>query len=72
LKKERQPGRLSLLKPANGKQTMKLKFLFFLMDLATLLAYPVVFVLGKLSQVSKSFEVKTLARQSVVNAQAGK
>jgi hypothetical protein len=51
---------------------MKLKLLFFLMDLATLLAYPVVFVLGKLRQVSKSFEVKTLARQSVVNAQTGK
>ena len=46
---------------------MKLKFFFLLMDLATLLAYPVVFVLGKLHQVSKSFEVKTLAYTKAVS-----
>jgi NADH:ubiquinone oxidoreductase subunit 3 (subunit A) len=33
--------------------TMKLKLLFIVMDLLTILAYPVVFVYGKLRQFSK-------------------
>jgi hypothetical protein len=34
--------------------SLKLNLLFIAMDLLTLMAYPVVFVLGKLSQLSKS------------------
>jgi hypothetical protein len=33
---------------------MKLKLLFIVMDLLTILAYPIVFVHGKLRQFSKS------------------
>ena len=40
---------------------MKLNLLFIVMDLLTLLAYPIVFVHGKLRQVSKSKESTTLA-----------
>jgi len=40
---------------------MKLKLLFIIMDLFTLLAYPIVFVYGKLRQFSKSKEAFTLA-----------
>jgi NADH:ubiquinone oxidoreductase subunit 3 (subunit A) len=39
---------------------MKLKMLFMVMDLLTLLAYPIVFVYSKLRQVSKSKESSTL------------
>ena len=36
------------------EKTMKLSLLFIVMDLLTLLAYPIVFVHGKLRQFSKS------------------
>ena len=36
-----------------GEKTMKLNLLFIGMDLLTLLAYPIVFVLNKLRQFSK-------------------
>jgi hypothetical protein len=39
-----------------GQKTMKLNLLFILMDLLTLLAYPIVFVHGKLRQFSRSEE----------------
>ena len=35
---------------------MKLNFLFIVMDLLTLLAYPIIFVYDKLRQISKSKE----------------
>jgi hypothetical protein len=35
---------------------MKLNLLFLAMDLLTLLAYPILFVYGKLHQISKSKE----------------
>jgi hypothetical protein len=38
------------------EKTMKLSLLFIVMDLLTLLAYPIVFVHGKLRQFSKSKE----------------
>ena len=38
------------------EKTMKLSLLFIVMDLLTLLAYPIVFVYGKLRQFSKSKE----------------
>jgi hypothetical protein len=44
-----------------GEKTMKLNLLFIVMDLLTLLAYPIVFVYGKLRQFSKSKESITLA-----------
>jgi hypothetical protein len=47
---------------------MKLKFFFILMDLATLLAYPVVFVLGVQIQFSKFLIGKTLTNSAVINA----
>ena len=40
---------------------MKLNLLFIVMDLLTLLAYPIVFVQGKLRQFSKSKESILLA-----------
>lgn len=40
---------------------MKLSLLFIVMDLLTLLAYPIVFVHGKLRQFSKSKESIPLA-----------
>ena len=40
---------------------MKLNFLFIVMDLLTLLAYPIVFVHGKLHQFYKSKESVPLA-----------
>jgi hypothetical protein len=39
-----------------GQKTMKLNLLFILMDLLTLLAYPIVLVHGKLRQFSRSEE----------------
>jgi hypothetical protein len=44
---------------------MKLKFLFLLMDLATLAAIPVVYTLGKLRQLSKIIEGETFAASTV-------
>jgi NADH:ubiquinone oxidoreductase subunit 3 (subunit A) len=38
------------------EKTMKLSLLFIVMDLLTLLAYPIVFVYGKLRQFSRSQE----------------
>ena len=38
------------------EKTMKLGLLFIVMDLLTLLAYPIVFVYGKLLQFSRSKE----------------
>ena len=38
------------------EKTMKLSLLFIAMDVLTLLAYPIVFVYGKLGQFSKSKE----------------
>ncbi len=40
---------------------MKLNLLFIVMDLLTILAYPIVFVHGKLRQFAKSKEGVTLA-----------
>ena len=37
---------------------MKLNFLFLLMDLATLAAFPVVYMLGKFRQLSKTLDGK--------------
>ena len=44
---------------------MKLKLLFLVMYLFTLLAYPIVFVYGKLRQFSESKESINLANLSV-------
>jgi hypothetical protein len=44
-----------------GEITLKLNFLFIVMDLLTLRAYPLVFVHGKLRQFSKSKESIPLA-----------
>jgi hypothetical protein len=44
-----------------GKITMKLFFLFFIMDALTLLAYPIVFVYGKLRGFSTPKESTSLA-----------
>jgi hypothetical protein len=43
------------------EMTLKLNFLFIVMDLLTLLVYPLVFVHGKLRQFSKSKESIPLA-----------
>lgn len=43
---------------------MKLKFLFIVMDVLTLLAYPIVYVDGKLRQFSKSKESIQLSKFS--------
>ena len=47
---------------------MKLKLLFIVMDLLTLLAYPIVFVQGKLRQFSKSKHRFTLANLIVTGS----
>jgi hypothetical protein len=47
---------------------MKLNLLFIVMDLLTLLAYPIVFVHGKLRQFSKSEESIPLANAFVTVA----
>jgi hypothetical protein len=39
-----------------GEKTFKLNLLFIVMELLTLMAYPLVFVHGKLRQLSKSRE----------------
>jgi len=44
---------------------MKLNLLFIVMYLLTLLAYPIVFVYGKLRQFSKSKESISLANPSI-------
>ncbi len=40
---------------------MKLNLLFIVMDLLTLLAYPLVFIYGKLREFSKIKEITSLA-----------
>jgi hypothetical protein len=45
---------------------MKLNFLFIVMDLLTLLAYPIVFVYAKLHQFSKPKEGVGLANVFVI------
>jgi hypothetical protein len=45
-----------------GEKTMKLNLLFIMMDLLTLLAFPIVFVHGKLRQLSNSRESIPLAK----------
>jgi len=44
-----------------GEKTMRLNLLFIVMDLLTLLAYPIVFVYGKNRRFSKSKEGFALA-----------
>jgi hypothetical protein len=46
---------------------MKLKMIFIVMDLLTLLAYPVVFVYGILRQFSKSKTSNTVANLLIVD-----
>lgn len=46
---------------------MKLNFLFLLMDLATLTAFPVIYTLGKLRQLSKIVEGKSLAISTIAD-----
>jgi NADH:ubiquinone oxidoreductase subunit 3 (subunit A) len=46
---------------------MKLNLLFIIMDLLTLLAYPIVFAHGKLGQFSKSKESITLQMNSIID-----
>ena len=50
-----------------GEKTMKLNLLFIVMDLLTLLAYPIVFAHGKLGQFSKSNESITLQMNSIID-----
>jgi hypothetical protein len=47
---------------------MKLNLLFIMMDLLTLLAFPIVFVYGKLRQFLKSKESITLANLLVTGS----
>jgi hypothetical protein len=42
-----------------GEMKMKLNLLFLAMDLLTILAYPFVFLHGKLRQILKSKEIST-------------
>jgi hypothetical protein len=44
---------------------MKLKLLFIVMDLLTILAYPIVFVHGKLRQFAKSKESIALTNKLI-------
>jgi hypothetical protein len=44
-----------------GENVLKLRLLFIIMDLLTLLAYPIVYVDGRLRQVSKPKENIKLA-----------
>ena len=44
-----------------GEKTLRLSLLFIVMDLLTVLAYPIVFAHGKLSQFSNSKESIPLA-----------
>jgi hypothetical protein len=57
---------LIVIKVYRGETTMKLNLLFIVMDLLTLLAYPIVFVHGKLRQLSKSRESINLAKSLVL------
>jgi hypothetical protein len=49
-------------------KTMRLNLLFIVMDLVTLLAYPIVFVHGKLRQFSKRKEGIDLANSLVTGS----
>jgi hypothetical protein len=48
---------------------MKLNFFFILTDLVTLAAYPIMFVLGKLRQLGRFIESKTLASSTAINTE---
>ena len=49
-----------------GEKSLKLNLLFVVMDLLTLLAYPIVFVHGKLRQFVKPKESTSLAQFFVI------
>ena len=49
---------------------MKLNLLFILMDLLTLLAYPILFVYGKIRQLSRSKENMALAKLLITGSVA--
>jgi len=51
-----------------GKMTIRLNLLFIVMDLLTLLAYPIVFVYEKLRQFSKSKEDISLSNLLVAGS----
>jgi len=51
-----------------GEKTMRLNLLFIVMDLFTLLAYPIVFVYGKLRRLSKLKESITPANLLVTGS----
>ena len=55
-----------------GEKTMKLNLLFIIMDLLTLLAYPIVFVHGQLRQFSKSKERIALANLLGISVTPGR
>ncbi len=50
------------------EKRIKLKVFFIAMDLLALLAYPIVFVYGRLCQFSKSKESMTLASSLVADS----
>jgi hypothetical protein len=52
------------------RKTMKLNLLFIIMDLLTLLAYPILFVHGKLRQFSRSKENMALANLLITGSVA--
>ena len=53
-----------------GEETIKLFLLFIMIDLLSLMAYPVVFMFNKLHQFSKFAESKTRANSSVIGTVA--
>ena len=46
--------------------TLKLSLLFIVMDLLTILAYPIVYLHGRLRQLSKSKEISRLANSLLI------
>ena len=59
-----------VVKYGRGEKTMKLNLLFIVMDLLTLLAYPILFVHGKLRQFSRSNDNITLVNLLVTGSVA--
>jgi hypothetical protein len=57
-----------VFKVYRGEKTMKLNLLFIVMDLLTLLAYPIVFMHSKIRQFSKSKESIPLANLLVTGS----
>ena len=49
---------------------MKLNLLFIIMDLLTLLAYPILFVYGKIRQILRSKESMALAKLLITGSVA--